>query len=98
QAGALVTLGIAPTYPETGYGYLRYGAALDPQSGPQSGPQGDLQGDLRAHLVEQFVEKPQRPVAEEYLRAGNYVWNSGIFVWRVDRILAELRTHVPAVS
>ncbi len=86
QAGALVTLGIAPTYPETGYGYLRYGAALDQQ------------GDLRAHLVEQFVEKPQRHVAEEYLRDGAYVWNSGIFVWRVDRILAELRTHVPAVS
>jgi mannose-1-phosphate guanylyltransferase/mannose-6-phosphate isomerase len=94
QAGALVTLGIAPTYPETGYGYLRYGAALDQQSGQQ----GSQQGALRAHRVEQFVEKPQRHVAEAYLRAGNYVWNSGIFVWRVDRILAELRTHVPAVS
>jgi mannose-1-phosphate guanylyltransferase len=98
QDGALVTLGIAPTYPETGYGYIRHGAALDQQSGPHGDQHGDQQGDLRAHRVEQFVEKPQRPVAEAYLRAGNYVWNSGIFVWRVDRILAELRTHVPAVS
>jgi mannose-1-phosphate guanylyltransferase len=53
---------------------------------------------LGAHIVEQFVEKPRRHVAEEYLRAGNYVWNSGIFIWRVDRILEEIRRHVPVVS
>ncbi len=94
--GRLVTLGIAPTYPETGYGYIRYGAAFaysDPHSAEAAG-----EGGLSAHVVEQFVEKPQRHLAEEYLRVGHYVWNSGIFVWRVDRILDELRTHVPAVS
>lgn len=84
--GYLVTLGISPTYPETGYGYIRYGAELAHERG------------LGAHVVEQFVEKPKRHVAEEYLRAGNYVWNSGIFVWRVDRILDEIRKHVPVVS
>ncbi len=89
QQGALVTLGIAPTYPETGYGYIRYGEALAQSEGPAS---------LGAHRVEQFVEKPKRHVAEEYLRVGRYVWNSGIFVWRVDRILDEIRTHVPQVS
>lgn len=86
RKGYLVTLGISPTYPETGYGYIRYGAEIAHETG------------LSAHLVEQFVEKPKRHVAEEYLRAGNYVWNSGIFVWRVDRILEEIRKHVPVVS
>ncbi len=84
--GHLVTLGISPTYPETGYGYIRYGSSLAHQSG------------LGAHIVEQFVEKPKRHVAEEYLREGCYVWNSGIFVWRVDRILEELRRHTPVVA
>jgi mannose-1-phosphate guanylyltransferase len=84
--GYLVTLGISPTYPETGYGYIRYGSSLAHRDG------------LGAHTVEQFVEKPKRHVAEEYLREGCYVWNSGIFVWRVDRILAELRRHTPVIA
>ncbi|HET9112090.1 MAG TPA: mannose-1-phosphate guanylyltransferase [Ktedonobacterales bacterium] len=108
QRGALVTLGIAPTYPETGYGYIRYGEALAhspahshahspaPGAGSAAGPAAEA--TLGAYRVEQFVEKPQRHVAEAYLRAGHYVWNSGIFVWRVDRILDEIRTHVPQVS
>ncbi len=86
QQGYLVTLGITPTYPETGYGYIRYGAPLTQQDG------------LRAHTVEQFIEKPKRAVAEEYLAAGNYVWNAGIFVWRVDRILQEIRRWTPTVA
>lgn len=88
RQGYLVTLGISPTYAETGYGYIRHGAALAHSD----------DGVYTAYRVEQFVEKPQRAVAEGYLAAGNYVWNSGIFVWRVDRILQELRTHVPTVS
>lgn len=84
--GYLVTLGISPTYPETGYGYIHFGAPLAHMHG------------LGAHVVEQFVEKPKRHVAEEYLRAGSYVWNSGIFVWRVDRILEELRRHTPVIA
>jgi mannose-1-phosphate guanylyltransferase len=89
RQGYLVTLGITPTYAETGYGYIHHGAAL---------AHSDAGDGLSAYSVEQFVEKPQRAVAEGYLAAGNYVWNSGIFVWRVDRILQELRTHVPTVS
>ena len=84
--GYLVTLGISPTYPETGYGYIRYGAPLAHHEG------------LGAHVGERFVEKPRLHVAEEYLREGCYVWNSGIFVWRVDRILAELRRHTPVIA
>jgi mannose-1-phosphate guanylyltransferase len=86
RQGHLVTLGVTPAYPETGYGYIRYGA-------PLAGA-----GALRAYAGEAFVEKPARAVAEQYLRAGNYVWNSGIFVWRVDRILEEIRRFVPAVA
>ena len=84
--GHLVTLGIQPTYAETGYGYIRYGAPLAHHEG------------LAAHMVDAFIEKPRRSVAEEYLRAGNYVWNASIFVWRVDRILDEIRRYVPAVA
>ncbi len=86
RQGYLVTLGIQPTYPETGYGYIRFG---DPFM---------HHDELAAHAVEAFVEKPKLPAAEEYLRSGNYVWNSGIFIWRVDRILEELRRHVPTVA
>ncbi len=84
--GHLVTLGVSPTYPETGYGYIRYGPSLAHRGG------------LGAHIVEQFVEKPRRQAAEEYLREGCYVWNSGIFVWRVDRILEELRRYTPVIA
>ena len=86
QQGYLVTLGITPTYPETGYGYIHQGAPLAQQ------------GDLHAYMVERFVEKPKREVAEEYLRAGDYAWNAGIFVWRVDRILQEIRRYTPQVA
>lgn len=86
QQGYLVTLGISPTYPETGYGYIKYANPLAQYEG------------LDAYIVDAFVEKPKREVAEEYLRAGTYVWNSGIFIWRVDRILQEIQRHVPAVA
>jgi mannose-1-phosphate guanylyltransferase len=84
--GALVTLGVTPTFPETGYGYIQCGA-----------PVRSL-GNLTAYTGDSFKEKPAHEIAEVYLQAGNYVWNSGIFVWRVDRILDEIRRHVPAVS
>ncbi len=84
--GYLVTLGITPTYPETGYGYIRYAAPIAHEGG------------IAAYAAEAFVEKPKRHTAEEYLRAGCYVWNAGIFVWRVDRILAEIRRYLPALA
>ncbi|HEX6543146.1 MAG TPA: sugar phosphate nucleotidyltransferase [Ktedonobacterales bacterium] len=86
REGYLVTLGCTPTYAETGYGYIQAGAPLATWQG------------LDAYHVSRFVEKPQRAVAEEYLRAGKYSWNSGIFVWRVDRILEEMRRYVPQVA
>ncbi len=87
RAGHLVTLGITPTYAETGYGYIHCGTPL------AEGPEG-----LRAYHVSRFVEKPPLATAQEFVERGDYAWNGGIFVWRVDRILAELRQHVPTVS
>lgn len=86
RQGYLVTLGITPTYAETGYGYIQAGEPMA------------AAGDLTAYRVSRFVEKPQREVAEEYVRTGHYSWNSGIFLWRVDRILEEMRRHVPQIA
>ena len=79
---ALVTIGIAPTEPNTGYGYLELGDAID----------GDV---LR---VRRFTEKPSLERAEEFLRAGNYAWNGGIFVWRTSVFRRELQTTSPEIA
>ncbi|TMA68349.1 MAG: mannose-1-phosphate guanyltransferase [Deltaproteobacteria bacterium] len=84
RTGALVTLGLRPTRPETGYGYVRAGRAVPGTSG-------------RAAWVEAFVEKPDRARAAALLAGGRVLWNSGIFAWRASAILAALRTHLPAL-
>ncbi len=84
--GYLVTLGIKPTGPETGYGYIRYGAALSEGF------------DHQAFYGERFVEKPNVAMALTYLQDGHYVWNSGMFVWKVETILAELKKHLPELA
>ena len=84
RTGALVTLGVRPTHPETGYGYIRPGAVI---AGTRR----------RAAWVEAFVEKPDRARAEAFLAEGSVLWNAGIFAWRASSILDELRAHVPAV-
>jgi len=81
----LVTLGIRPSRPETGYGYIRH-----------SHERLTFEG-LPAHPVEAFVEKPDRARAQRYLSDGNYLWNAGIFIWQVGVILEELRQHMPQV-
>lgn len=80
--GWLVTFGIAPDGPETGYGYIRIGDILS-------------QG---VHRVERFVEKPDRITAEHYLAEGCYAWNGGIFLFRADAYLAALDAHQPAIA
>ncbi len=79
--GHLVTFGIEPAAPETGYGYIRAGTGLDSQVG--------------CHLVEAFVEKPDAATAAEYLASGNHLWNSGMFVFRADRLIEEMAHHCP---
>ncbi len=80
----LVTIGVPPTYPETGYGYIQVGAALDARVGG-------------AHAVARFLEKPDRERATTLIAGGDVLWNAGIFAWRVERILTELRRLVPDV-
>lgn len=79
----LVTLGITPTYPSTGYGYIQQGAPLD----------GEYKYPVYA--VEQFKEKPDEDTAQKLLRSGDHSWNSGMFVWHVDAILAEVERQMP---
>jgi mannose-1-phosphate guanylyltransferase / mannose-6-phosphate isomerase len=78
----LVTFGIKPTKAETGYGYME--VSEDP-------------GTARSPFMKlkRFVEKPDLDTARSYVRAGNYFWNSGIFVWRVSKILSEIEHHMP---
>ena len=84
-AGALVTFGIVPTAPETGYGYVK--ASTDKAPHVTAGSQA----------VEAFVEKPDLETAKRYLAGGNYFWNSGMFMFRASTYLAELQTHNPAM-
>ena len=79
--GKLVTFGVVPTKPETGYGYIRVGEVL---------------GDA-GHTVAAFVEKPDRATAEGYLADGGYLWNGGMFMFKAKAMLAELREHAPAI-
>lgn len=80
--GRLVTFGIVPGAPETGYGYIRRGAPLD---------------DAPGHRVAAFVEKPDRATAEGFLADGGYLWNSGMFVFSAAAFLAELERYEPLV-
>ena len=79
REGRLMTVGITPTHPETGYGYLQCGA---------EGPGG-------VRTVVEFKEKPSHEVAVAYLASGRYLWNASMFVWRADAFLAELRRQQP---
>lgn len=76
----LVTIGITPTYPETGYGYINFGREA---------------GDV--YEVESFVEKPDLPTAEKYLASGKYLWNSGMFIWKVSSITDNIKKFMPEV-
>ena len=82
-AGHLTTFGIKPTAPETGYGYIRRGQGV-----------ADSEG---AYRVAAFVEKPDRATAQGYLESGDYLWNSGMFLFPVAKVLAELERFEPAV-
>ncbi len=83
DAGKLVTFGVLPSAPETGYGYVKRGKPL-----PNS----------TAFAVDRFVEKPDRAAAESYLAEGGYDWNAGIFMFRADCILSEMHNHCPEIA
>lgn len=78
---SIITLGMEPTRPEIGYGYIRYGSN---------------EQDVNTHKVikvDAFVEKPNKEKAKEYLMSGNYLWNGGMFLWSVDNVLNQIKLH-----
>ncbi len=83
--GHLVTLGVNPTAPETGYGYIK----------PNMRNQLEAQGALKGYRVRRFIEKPDVAKARAMLRSGGYFWNSGIFLWKASTILDELALYQP---
>jgi len=89
----IVVLGIRPTRPETGYGYIEAGA---PEASPKAGAL-DHQGALPLR-VRRFTEKPDLATARQFLDAGNYFWNSGMFLWRADTLASALREHLPGTA
>lgn len=86
EEGALITIGIEPTHPATAYGYLQYDLA-------------DVQkGKLKPYWVRTFAEKPNLATAKRFLKSGDFLWNSGMFIWRADSILDAVHRHLPKVS
>jgi mannose-1-phosphate guanylyltransferase len=85
EEGKLVVLGIAPRWPETGYGYIEF-------------PKGTRPGTLQPVPVLRFREKPDLETARDFVAAGNFYWNAGMFFWRCDVLLDSLRTHLPETA
>lgn len=81
--GFLITFGIVPDYPETGYGYIH----LDEKEAVIKGQE--------LYRVKKFVEKPDKKTAEKYVADGKYLWNSGMFVWKLGTILEEIQRYLP---
>lgn len=77
----LITIGVTPSRPETGYGYIEMGERIN--------------GDIATFKVERFTEKPNIEVAKDFLLKGTYLWNSGMFVWRADVFLREMEKYLP---
>ncbi len=77
--GALITIGVVPASPETGFGYVRRGEPLG----------------TGVYRVDRFIEKPDLETARRYVASGDYYWNSGMFAWRIKTILEELERHLP---
>ena len=80
KEGSMITFGITPTRPETGYGYIKLGKAVS-----------------CAHHIDSFVEKPDHATAQSYLNSGNYLWNSGMFMFNASTYLKELSNHAPDI-
>lgn len=83
----IVVLGVPPTRAETGYGYIQLGAG------------GSRQGEvISSRPVKRFTEKPERALAEEFLRSGDYVWNAGIFLWSAQTLVDAIHEHCPEMA
>lgn len=90
QNDALLTLGIRPSRPDTGYGYIKFD-----QTTVEPAASNDNIGGV--HRVQQFTEKPQLEKARKFLASGDYLWNAGIFIWRTKSILAAFERHAHSI-
>jgi mannose-1-phosphate guanylyltransferase len=88
DSDALVTIGIKPTHPETGYGYIQFDDSIE------KNPYG-ADGIYR---VKTFAEKPNLETAEKFLKSGDFLWNSGMFIWKASVILQEIEKHIPELG
>ncbi len=86
ERGHIVTLGIVPGYPETGYGYIHRGGYLATVRG------------RKVFRVLSFTEKPDAPTARQFLESGDYFWNSGMFIWRLEVLQEAFRRHLPRLT
>jgi mannose-1-phosphate guanylyltransferase len=84
--GHLVTLGIKPSFPSTGYGYIEIGNTIGEFSGQE------------VYKAIRFEEKPDENRAIDFIKSGNYFWNSGMFIWKAAEILAEFKQHMPSLA
>ena len=89
EQGSLVTFGIVPQHPETGYGYIKKGPVI---------PVSQEEGLPEAFQIDRFVEKPDLETAREYFRSGQYCWNSGVFLFQAERYQQELRHYAPEID
>ena len=101
ESGKLITFGIQPTRPDTGFGYIKVKSrtetiGLRTEQKPST-PSSVLEPQSCVYEVDRFTEKPDEITAERFLKEGGYYWNSGMFVWRASVILAEIHQHLPAV-
>jgi len=107
KAGNIVTFGVKPGRPETGYGYIKAGARVvtckksqvknkRSAGGAEPATLGNLSGNV--YKVERFTEKPDLAIAKKYLKDGNYYWNLGIFTFTIGAMLAEFKTYAPEIS
>lgn len=86
EAGRLVTIGVTPTGPDTGFGYIEAGERLE------------IEGPVPVYAVKKFIEKPTREVAEQMLRVGGHYWNASMFVWRVAVAIEAYRRYLPRTA
>jgi mannose-1-phosphate guanylyltransferase len=88
ESDALVTIGIKPTHPETGYGYIQFEDSSEKNPFAMDG----------IYRVKTFAEKPNLETAEKFLKSGDFLWNSGMFIWKANVILQEIEKYIPELS
>lgn len=86
ELGHIVTLGIAPTAPDTGFGYIEAGDRLA------------IEAPVEVRVVKRFIEKPKREAAEKMVAEGGHFWNAGMFVWRVEEVIKAYEEHLPSTA